>query len=325
MKKPFNIDVAVLVIFFARKSTLEKVYESIREARPSKLLLWQDGPRSDKDMPGIIACRQIFEKIDWECKVYTNYHTENMGCDPSTYRAQKWAFSIVDKCIVLEDDMVPIQSFYPYCKELLDKYEFDDRINHICGVNHLGIADFCPNDYLFSYYGSGAWASWKRVANGWDSDYSFLNKEYYLRNLNRKFPNLYKHAYEVALRRKATGFEWWETILGFGCYLNNRFAIIPRVNMVTNIGVTAEATHGSSLKLMNKRVRSLFFMNAHELKFPLRHPEYFVPDYKYMDEVSKINCMGRPYLAFARKIEYLFKCIIYGEIFNVIKRKLKIK
>lgn len=144
--KNYLIDVPVLIIFFTRPDTLAKVFNSVKEARPSKLLLWQDGPRDEKDMPGIEACRKIFDGIDWECEVHSNYHTENMGCDPSTFRAQKWAFSIVNKCIVLEDDMVPSLSFYTYCKELLDRYENDERINHICGVNHLENADFCPND-----------------------------------------------------------------------------------------------------------------------------------------------------------------------------------
>ena len=321
--KPSNIDLAVLVIFFARPDTVSEVFESIRKARPSKLLLWQDGPRNDNDMPGILACRDVFNSIDWECEVYRNYHNENMGCDPSTFRAQKWAFSLVDKCVVLEDDMVPSQSFYPYCKELLDKYEFDERVNHICGVNHLEKADFCPNDYLFSFYGSGAWASWKRVADGWDETYSFLDKNYYMKNLETKMPGLFKVAYDIALQRKSTGFEWWETIIGFDCYLNNRLSIIPRVNLVTNIGVTEGATHGTSLKLMNKRLRSLFNMKSYELGFPLKHPEDLVPDYQYMNELSKINCVGRPWLKRFRKIEYLLRCIIYGEIFNVFKRKIK--
>ena len=45
-----------------------------------------------------------------------------MGCDPSTFYSHKWAFSIVDKCIILEDDLVVSQSFFPFCKELLDRY-----------------------------------------------------------------------------------------------------------------------------------------------------------------------------------------------------------
>lgn len=324
MKPPYLIDLPVLVIFFTRSSTLEKVFTSLKEAKPSILFLWQDGPRNDNDIPKLKKCREIFDNIDWECKVYKNYHSINMGCDPSTFHAQKWAFSIVDKCVVLEDDMVPSQSFYPFCRELLDKYENDERINMICGVNHLGTANFCPNDYLFSYYGSGAWASWKRVVDGWDSKYNFLDQEYYLKNLYWKMPSIFKEAYKTALQRRSTGYEWWETILGFNSYLNNRLAIIPKRNLVSNIGVTAEATHGASLKLMNKSVRSLFFAEAQEIIFPLKHPEYFVPDYIYMNEVSKINCIGRPLRAFFRKIEYIVKCIVYGEILNVIKRKIRI-
>ena len=132
--KDWKIDVAVCLIFFVRDNTFSKVFESVRLARPKTLLLWQDGPRPGRpdDLEGIERCRKIAENIDWDCTVYRNYHEENMGCDPSTFYADKWAFSIVDKCIILEDDQAPTQSFYPYCKELLDRYENDERISHIC-------------------------------------------------------------------------------------------------------------------------------------------------------------------------------------------------
>ena len=116
--KPWKIDVAVMIIFFVRDDTLQKVFDSVKAARPRKLLLWQDGPRKDRpdDLQGIMKCRKIVENIDWDCEVIKNYHEENMGCDPSTFYADKWAFSLVDKCIILEDDQAPVQSFYLYCK-----------------------------------------------------------------------------------------------------------------------------------------------------------------------------------------------------------------
>lgn len=319
-KSSYLVDVPVLIIFFARSSTLQQVFKSLQLAKPSKLLLWQDGPRDEKDLPGILECRKIFDKIDWECEVFTNYHESNIGCDPSTFLAQKWAFSIVDKCIILEDDMVPSQSFYHYCKELLDKYEFDERINHICGINFVSDKIECDSDYLFSYYGTGAWASWRRVAQGWDESYSYLDDSRILYNLSKRYPPLYRSAYETALDRRRSGKAYWETILGFDAYLNNRLVIIPRVNMVTNIGVTPEATHGSSLKLMDKRVRNLFYMRADDLQLPLKHPRYVIADYKYLDEMTKINCMGRPLLAFSRRVMYYIKCIYYGEIWKKLKR-----
>ena len=95
--------------------------------------------------------------------------------------AHKWAFSIVDKCIILEDDFVVAQSFFSVCKELLDKYENDTRIGRICGANTVGTLRGCPYDYFFSRSGvGGIWATWKRVADEWDETYAFLDDEYHI-------------------------------------------------------------------------------------------------------------------------------------------------
>ena len=120
--KPFLVDVPVLILFFNRPQQLSQVFEQVRNARPSKLFLYQDGPRGEHDLPGIKACREVTDQIDWDCKVHRMYQEKNYGCDPSEYISQKWAFSMVDKCIVLEDDDVPSVSFFTFCKEMLDKY-----------------------------------------------------------------------------------------------------------------------------------------------------------------------------------------------------------
>ena len=130
------VDVAVLILFFNRPNQLSQVFEQVKKARPSRLFLYQDGPRNEKDLPGIEACRKVVADIDWECEVHRLYQTRNYGCDPSEYISQKWAFSMADKCIVLEDDDVPSVSFFRFCKELLDKYENDTRISMIAGFNH---------------------------------------------------------------------------------------------------------------------------------------------------------------------------------------------
>lgn len=312
---PWKIDVAVLLIFFSRPDTFEQVFEKVRKARPSVLLLWQDGPRSETDNVGIEACRKIVENIDWECTVYRQYQKENLGCDPSTFYAHKWAFSLVDKCIVLEDDMLMEDSYFEYCKELLDKYENDDRINHICGLNMLGISENCPNDYLFSYTGSGAWASWRRVAVGWDETYAFLHDEYAMKNLKKKYgAKQFDLWYNKACEREDIGKAFWESILGFDCLLNNRYAIIPKKNMGSNIGLTADSTHSNTkVHLLEKSQQTLFNNKTYEMKFPIKHPKYIVPDYEYMASLDRLFGNGHPILKVYRKIVYICKCIRYGE------------
>ena len=43
-----KIDVAVLLLFFARPEQTAKVFEQIKIARPSKLFLYQDGAREGR-------------------------------------------------------------------------------------------------------------------------------------------------------------------------------------------------------------------------------------------------------------------------------------
>ena len=40
--KPFLVDVPVLILFFNRPQQLSQVFEQVRNARPSKLFLYQD-------------------------------------------------------------------------------------------------------------------------------------------------------------------------------------------------------------------------------------------------------------------------------------------
>ena len=325
MKYPSKIDVPVLITFFARPQTLEKVFESVRAARPSTLLLWQDGPRPNRpdDLEGIRKCREIVENIDWECSVYTNYHDNNMGCDPSTFLAQKWAFEVVDKCIIMEDDRVPSPTYYTFCKELLDKYEFDERISHICGTNILGEYSECPSDYFFSPFGSTTWASWRRVAKSWDEAYSYLQDEYSLSCLKSILgKDLYNAMISVAQRHAKTGFQWWETILGMGAMMNNRLAIIPKRNMITDLGMTENSTHATANpKLVSKAARKMFHMKAFDLEGPIKHPDYILPDFNYVKKLLFISGKGHPFLKLSRKIMFGLRCIMYGE-FGQLKKSL---
>ena len=102
---------------------------------------------------------------------------------------------------------------------------------------------------------------------------------------------------------------YWETILGFSALLNNRLVIVPKQNLVSNIGLTENATHGSKPNLMTKREKRLFYMQTTPLKFPLKHPEYSVADQESYKDWCKVLCVGKPFRKFYRKFVRLFKRI----------------
>ena len=47
MKKAL-VDISVLLVFFTRHEQFRQVFEQVRKARPSRLFLYQDGPREGR-------------------------------------------------------------------------------------------------------------------------------------------------------------------------------------------------------------------------------------------------------------------------------------
>ncbi|MBQ9735285.1 MAG: hypothetical protein IJV96_00680 [Clostridia bacterium] len=279
----WNIDVAVLCIFFARPEQFKQSFETVRRARPRVLLLWQDGPREGRedDVENIQKCREIAENIDWECEVHRNYHEKNMGCDPSTFYSHKWAFSIVEKCIILEDDLVPCPTFFPFCKALLDKYEHDERIDRICGTNLLGKYEIA-SDYLFSSIGnSWGWASWRRVAEKWEENYEFMDDPYAVNAMRDIQPDVKPHLVweKECLQHKEEKIPYWEHIIGAQVLLNHRLVIYPKNNMICNVGLSANSTHApESLEWLPQKIWQYFNTPTYDVEFPLKHPKYMIPD-----------------------------------------------
>jgi hypothetical protein len=321
MKHPANIDVAVLILFFNRPDHLKEVFDEVRKARPSQLFLYQDGPRGERDMTGIEACRKVVEDIDWECEVHRKYQERNYGCDPSEYLSQKWAFSVVDKCIVLEDDDVPSQSFFPFCKELLDRYEDDERIWMISGFNIDEVTPDTPYDYFFTQTCSiWGWASWRRVAQRWDPTYGFIRNPEAMQMLERvaKERNLRKDMLQMFRDHSQSGKAYFETIYWSDMLLHDSLAIMPSKNQINNIGLMADSTHFSAeLKTTPHRIRRLFTMKRHELTFPLKHPESVTENKAYLERLYKANAWNHPWIKVQNSIEELLLNLRYGNFAHI--------
>lgn len=309
--KPCKIDVPVLLIFFCRDKPFSQVFEAVREARPSRLYLYQDGPRSgnQNDAEGCRKCREIAENIDWECKVYKLYQDKNMGCDPSEYIAQKWMFSTEEMGIVLEDDDVPSQSFFPYCKELLERYKDDTRINLICGMNNYDVHEPCKSSYFFSRRGSiWGWASWRRVLDTWDEKYTWMDDPDAVRLLEKNMGLKAAQGFLATCERhRATGRAHYESINGAAFYLQNRINIVPKYNMISNVGIDKTSTHSvSDLQLLPSKTQKLFYKKTYEIEFPLKHPKYVCVDgdYDRQYEESKWRRTWNRCEGLARRIWY---------------------
>lgn len=332
MSSPALNDVPVLILFFNRPDFLSKVFAEVKKARPSKLFLYQDGPRGERDMDGIMGCRAVVsdDQIDWDCEVHRLYQEKNYGCDPSEYLSQKWAFSEVDRCIVLEDDDVPSQSFFPFCKDMLDRYADDERIGMIAGFNSDEVTSGVDSDYFFTtIFSIWGWASWRRVFQNWEADYRFLKDEKTMDQIGKlwKVRRYRKYFLTMCNHHAQSGVEYYETIFGMSLVLNHQLAIMPTRNLINNLGVTADSTHfTANLNTIPRALRRIFTMKRYELTFPLRHPRYVVENMDFKESVYRTQGWGHPWLKIGRSFEELFRNLRYGnfqQIGKAIKNRIR--
>lgn len=311
IKHPAEIDLAVLLIFFARPDTLKEVFKRVKKARPSKLFLACDGPRKGNvtDASRIEECKKIVSDIDWECELHTLYSEANKGCGKGPSEAISWAFAHTDKLVILEDDCVPEMSFFPYMKELLDKYENDDRIGIISGFNHFQSWDCGGNSYCFTKCAATlGWGTWKRVWDNYDFYVKNAADPYYARLLEQEIIN--KRAGKgrcnswkaAAIETKEKKVRYWDIQFGFVKYSQSYLCIVPKENLIYNIGIGEGSTHTANARKTEWKMSRVLFMPVNEMKFPLVHPEYIICDRAYDEKHFRLLSYPHPIVKYYRKI-----------------------
>ena len=247
-----------------------------------------DGPRPDRpeDVRDCAAARSIIEQVDWDCQVMKNYADVNLGGGRRTASGLDWVFDTVDRAIVLEDDCLPHPSFFRYCEELLEKYQDDDRIMTILGTIGLGRWKPDSQSYHFSYWPSPVWgwASWSRAWRYYDHDIkawaipavkqkirAFMPEDTLFMGMAWRFEQAYK--------KKVDTWDWsWY----FAILSHSGLAIVPSVNLVSNLAFGPKATH-------TKSRRQRVVGRTYSLNFPLTHPKEVAIDRDYHTEITKVT------------------------------------
>lgn len=313
----YKIDIPVALIFFNRPDIFEKVFNCIREQKPSILFLIQDGARTNKpsDAENVAKCRQIAEGVNWDCTVYKDYSDTNLGCGKRVFSGLSNAFKIVDRLVIIEDDILISDTFLPFCQELLEKYKDDKRINQISGMNHFGNYEDCNRSYFFSRGGAiWGWATWRRVWQDLEWDLTVAEDEYVIKTLSR---NMYPINYGKYLADRSKNLRdlikdgkspsFWSFHFLLYSYLENRINIVPKYNMISNIGLTGDSVHApAELRKIPKAIQPVFFAKMHNIDFPLNHPVHVLDDryYKYQQD-QIMNPTG--FRKFARRIEAIIR------------------
>lgn len=315
----FEVNLPVCVNIWIRPECQRRQFDVIREAKPSVLFLISDGGRTDEEWRAIFENRRLYDNgIDWSCTVYKMYETENQGMYTEGRRCHELVWSVVDRCAFLEDDVLPSVSFFRYCEEMLERYKDDLRVNVICGMNHLGTWESVQSDYFFSRQGSiWGYAMWKRTYAQY-YDFGYMQDPYIMECLHQRTRRNAKLWDRICGYAQNSNFEghcpFTEYYFELSMYLHSQVQVIPKYNLISNIGCTANAAHSSELKLLPHGIRRIFNMKTYELQFPLRHAQYVLPDVVYEKKRNEILAYNCPWRSKVRGIERIWLQIRYGNL-----------
>jgi hypothetical protein len=260
----------VLLVVFNRPETTRTAFAAIRAARPERLYVAADGPRPDRagEAERCADVRRIATAVDWPCEVHTLFRDHNLGCKIGVSSGIDWFFANEEAGIILEDDIVPHPSFFPYCEALLERYRDDASVAMISGCSLIGDRHGSNASYVFSrYLHVWGWASWRRA---W-AHYDVSMKAWPSAPARQRLAQVLDGrrgaiAYWSGVfdRMARSEIDTWDYQWVFSSWMQDMVAIFPAATLVDNIGFGADATHTVGV--------APDLASASEMVFPLRHP-----------------------------------------------------
>src|SRR5581483_4565450 len=266
----FTPGAAVALIVFNRPECTARSLAGIRRARPRRLYLIADGPRSERAGEAQLCQRArglVEDGLDWPCELVRDYSPTNLGCARRVASGLNAVFAREEQAIVLEDDCVADPTFFRFCDELLERYRNQPDVFHIGGANFR--RDRRPESYYFSRYNRvWGWATWRRA-------WAFFDWEM------QQWPALRRNSWLADMLGSARAARYWTRIFDgvaggsieswayrwtYSMWLHHGLAAVSSVNLVENIGFGDDATHARFID------RSLSPARA-PARLPLRHPD----------------------------------------------------
>lgn len=299
----------VLFLVFNRLDTTQRVFEQIKKAKPPRLYIGADGARDTKEgeLAKVEEIRQyILNNIDWECEVKTLFRDKNLGCKKAVSSAITWFFEHEPQGIILEDDCLPVQSFFWFCEEMLNHYKDDKRVWHISGDNFQNGVKRGDGSYYFSRYPHiWGWATWADRWQEYDVDLKSL-EEFGNQNMIVDIfdnPSEQRFWLQTFKEVKEGKIDTWDYQWSYCSFVNNGLCILPNVNMISNIGFGENATHTHDLESEMANIESK------EIDFPIVHPTFKVAN-KIADGITGAKSFHR---------DFILKRLVKGLIRRVLR------
>ena len=253
-----EINLAVLIIGYKRPANIALILDLCQFSGISEIFVSIDGPK-EGDLKGLQDFKKIKEVVldfrqNFLGEIKVNFRKNNVGCAASVLSSCDWFFEQTEYGMILEDDCIPSKYFFDFARSTRTYLEETNDVWLSCGTQ-FAPNEILPDSPILSKYAL-TWG-WVTTRQKWLEIRENLMTAQINSLLISHNSNIIDSIYwQAGSRRAYKGFtDVWDTILVYLMQVNNKYAILPSQNLVSNIGDDIAATHTKETSIfLNKSV-----------------------------------------------------------------------
>jgi len=226
---------AILVIGFQRVHPLEEILATCLRESSSIIYVSIDGGTPESEFR-VSETRRLIQQLSSlnPGRIKFRFFTENCGSAVNVISSVDWLFSENEFGVILEDDCIPNLDFFEYAVHALQFIAKDPDIWFFSGyrprIKALELASYGLSQLPLNW-------GWGTSSTKWEEVRRLLllqESENLLCNFFRGASAVY---WNVGFRRSLLGWvDTWDTAIAYLMLKNNKFTLIPNVNLIRNVG-----------------------------------------------------------------------------------------
>ena len=234
----------IALFVYNRPKHTQKVLKGLWRNNISKLYIFSDGFKDEKDRDSVEKVRNLVDSIDW-CETEIIKSKENKRLANSIVYGVNYVLEKHTRIIVLEDDCIPSDSFIAFMEKCFDKYEDNEKVMNITGYSlPINIPDNYPYDIYFSYR-SSSWGggTWRRAWQCFDRNKSILEEIKKSSNLRKKINRAGEDLIPMLKNQIDGKLDSWAVFWAINIIKNDGVCVNPVKSKIKNIGHDRTGIH----------------------------------------------------------------------------------
>lgn len=219
-------------------------------AADSRLYIFSDGAKTEKDEQKVAEVRAIINSIEGFKSIKVIEQKENSGLANSVISGVTQLINDYGQVIVFEDDLVTSPHTLTYFNDALKRYQDEEKVMHI-GAYMYPLHEKLPQTFFYRAATSWGWATWARAWKNFEPDVDRLISQFDSRKKSafsiENSMNFWKQIQEFKKgKNNSWAIRWYASI-----FLKGGLTLNPSQSLVNNIGHDGTGVHSGINDIYN--------------------------------------------------------------------------